>query len=47
MQIRDLLPPDEGERQEPDQESGARREHVRQNRHAGSMSICRRSMGSP
>ena len=47
MQIRDLPPPDERERQEPQKESGARREQVRQNRHDGSMSIWRRSMGSP
>lgn len=47
MQIRDSLPPDERERQEPKEEPGARREQVRQNRHAGSMSICRRSIGSP
>lgn len=47
MQIRDSLPPDERERQEPEEEPSARREQMRQNRHAGSMSIWRRSMGSP
>lgn len=47
MQIGDLPPPDECERKEPQKEPGARREQMRQNRHAGSMSIWRRSIGSP